>query len=138
MKTPIVTMHLVGEEFPQFNRKSNGTIVFEKPEPELLLSILAKSILRLSEETITLKIGASFLHPDDKLNRKTGRAMALSRMHDVNFTIGHHTYGFTNDSLWLVLDGADETLKAKYSITVKIYKDSRKLRVMGVHMRSWE
>lgn len=135
MKQDFVTMHLVGEEFPQFNKKSNGTLVFEKPEAEFLLDVMSTQIKKLAKEQFDLKVGASFLHPEDQLNRKVGRAMAMARMRDVKFTVDMHTYGIGSDSTWLFLEGVDEVLKAKYSISVKIYKDSRKLRVVGAHMR---
>ena len=138
MKQDFVTMHLVGEEFPQFNKKSNGTLVFEKPEAEFLLDVYSTSIMRISQEKFDLKVGAAFLHPEDRLNRKVGRAMAMARLHDVKFTVESHLYGIGNDAIHLVLEGVDEALKAKYSITVKIYRDSRKLRVVGAHMRSWD
>ncbi len=138
MKQDFVTMHLVGEEFPHFNKKSQGTLVFEKPEAEFLLDVMSSQIKKLEQEKFDLKVGAAFLHPEDRLNRKVGRAMAMSRMKDVKFTVDMHMYGIGSYATHLVLEGVDEALKAKYSITVKIYKDSRKLRVVGADMRSWE
>ena len=138
MKQDLVIMHLVGEEFPHFNKKSQGTLVFEKPEAEFLLDVMSSQIKKLEQEKFNLKVGAAFLHPKDRLNRKVGRAMAMARVKDVKFTVNMHLYGIGQNATHLTLEGEDDVQKAKYSITVKIYKDSRKLRVVGAHMRSWE
>jgi hypothetical protein len=139
MKQDFVTMHLVDEEFPQFNRKSQGTLMFEKPEATLVISAMMDSIAKLKQQKFKLMVGAAFLHPQDRLNKKEGRKIALSRMKNVEFTVNlQHMYGFTSDAVFFVLEGIDQEAGAKYTITVKIYKDSRKLRVVGASMRSWE
>jgi hypothetical protein len=113
--------------------------MFEKPEATLVISAMMDSIAKLKQQKFKLMVGAAFLHPQDRLNKKEGRKIALSRMKNVEFTVNlQHMYGFTSDAVFFVLEGIDQEAGAKYTITVKIYKDSRKLRVVGASMRSWE
>ena len=111
--------------------KGAGTVVLEEPDPETILSALQKQFKDLTIEQVTVKIGAAFLHPRDQLNKKEGRKIAISRMRDVQFKMMLGQYENMADALFIVLYGPDSVAGVHYSITCKIYRDDRKLRVMG-------
>lgn len=120
--------HSFGEWKP---RKAAGTVVLEQPDTEYVLRTLSSNVKNLVDDKIAINIGAAFLHGDDQMNKKAGRAMAIKRMAPVQFSI-YMQVRKDRQALWLSLEGIDVDLKVRYIVVVKIYRDDRKLRVMGV------
>lgn len=118
--------------------KTAGTVVIEEPKLDDLLVALSSSIITLEPKTISLSVGAAFLHPKDQLNKKEGRKIALSRMKRLNFNVLFPDSILGNESTYFGLQAEDKEGKIFYEVAVKVYRKSRKLRVMNVSTREWK
>ena len=129
----LITVHNQHIKSPYLptSRRSAGTIVVELPEVEDLLNVFSKSIRTLEVKTFPVKIGATFLHHKDQLNKKKGRELAISRMKTLDFFIELYGQQNSQEALWLNLYAYDAEYCARYSVLVKVYRDCRKLRIMG-------
>lgn len=133
----LITVHNMTEEWPRLNKKARSTVVLEEPDVDYVLNAIANSLLKLISPEIKLYIGASFVHPQDQFNRKLGRKNALARLASVSFEVQNVMPSLTK-KVHLLLVGIDESLKVRYSIAIKIYKDDRKARIMGVSTEGLE
>ena len=118
--------------------KIAGTVVIEEPKLDDLLVALSSSIITLEPKTISLSVGAAFLHPKDQLNKKVGRKIALSRMKQLNFEAHFSDQSIGSESTYFGLRAEDKDSGVLYEVTVKVYHKSRKLRVMAVNTREWK
>lgn len=127
--------HLRKEEFPQFNRKANGTIVMYKPEVEFLLDLIAVQVKKLQQHSFDLEIGAAFQHPEDQFSKAEGRQLAASRLKKVKFVVDSVAHRV--DSLDITISGSDLSLDVSYRMKLRVYSDSRSIRVVCISMSEY-
>lgn len=137
MKTIIIHNRHEEDRYTGIMPKSAGTVILEVPTSQMLLKAMVDYFTTLEIQTVPILIGGSFLHPKDQLNKKLGRKLATERIKCIQFTLEVGGYQNMNDAVYLHLRGVDDSQQVHYGITVKIYRDSRALRVVGVTTRSW-
>ena len=111
-------------------RKRVGTIVLDRPLGSELLNAYANSILNVENPLIAINIGAAFVRWDDQLNKKVGRELAQSRMKPITFEVKLNR--IDDKAAWYHLVGKDADLGVQYTVTAKVYRGDKNLRIMGV------
>lgn len=126
--------HNNNEQWDGYDRPSKSTMAIVKLDPEAILATLRASFASLEKPIIPVIFGVAFCHPKDQYERRTGRQIALGNLKELMFELDlRNTYGFTDDALWISLRSFEQKTQTSYTITIKIYKDSKRLRIVGAY-----
>ena len=109
---------------PCFKR---NTLAYIQPDFKSLLRKYIKAIEALETPVVKLTVGLAIVHPEDNFVKKVGRELAESKLDIKDFVMyveDHPEYYF------MVFEREENRLE--YSISAKLYKDSKKFRITSV------
>ena len=136
----LIRHNIEGDEFPQYNKKTRSTVVFDKPHVLEVLQEMRRQFTKSSMQIpkITVNIGCALAHPKDNFSRKVGIKLAESRIKPIEMEISSSLLHNSSDAIELTLQGIDTEIKIHYSMKIKIYRDSGELRVMSCNTEDWQ
>lgn len=114
------------QQYYTYKNKQFGTIALSPPDEKQLAALVQNTARSYSSDFIMMTIGASFLHHEDQFCRKTGRVLATSRLAPIPFHLS--SIEFIKEGGALKLIGVDNILKVRYTVKIKVYADSKKVR----------
>lgn len=118
------------QQYYTYKNKQFGTVAFSPPDEKQMAALVQNTARSYSSDFVMVTIGASFLHDDDQFCRKTGRILATSRLAPIPFYL--NTIEFIAEGAALKLIGVDNILKVRYTMKIKVYSDSNKVRFICI------
>jgi hypothetical protein len=119
--------------------KETSTVILEKPDVREIFQELRKQFTpsQMTIPKIVVNVGGAFCNKGDAFNKDLGRRLANTRVKPVEMRIEISEYQNHKEAIHLRLIGVDSELEVQYTLELKVYRDSKALRVMKAYTRSW-
>ena len=103
------------------------TLAYLQPDFKSLLRKYIKAIEALETPVVPLTVGFAIVHPEDHFVKRVGRKLAETKLDIKEFNMQ-----VTDHEDFYYFSFTREENRLEYSISAKLYKDSKKFRITNV------